>query len=81
MNDSINIDVSPSLNPELHKAIFRLVGDFDISMNELGKAVFFLQSKQPAGQSTKPDSIEDIHTSILKNREVINKNLHSLNKE
>lgn len=73
-------------NPELQKALYNVSEKFNISMLELRNIINSMLENQSTIKSLKieqdeiPSPLEELNTAIIKNREIINKNLQTLNK-
>ncbi|MDM5285648.1 hypothetical protein [Peribacillus frigoritolerans] len=73
----------PSIhNTDLHKALQHVSEQFKVSLPELRDTIESLIQKQSmqlkADEKSSP--VEELNTAIIKNREIIKKNLQTLNR-
>lgn len=86
MNTDHGKVVYSNQNPELQKALYNVSEEFNISMLELRDLINSMLENQSTIKSIKieqdeiPSPLEELNTAIIKNREIINKNLQTLNK-
>ncbi|MFJ7744275.1 hypothetical protein [Peribacillus sp. NPDC097295] len=87
MNSDHGKVVSSIQNPEIHKELYNISAKFNISMLQLRDTIDSIlehqSSKIPlqSEQEVIRSPLEEINTAIIKNREIINKNLQTLNKD
>ncbi|MFK9119787.1 hypothetical protein ABEI56_26575 [Peribacillus castrilensis] len=70
-------------NTDLHKALQHVSEQFKVSLPELRDTIESLiqkQSMQLSEADEKSSPIEELNTAIIKNREIIKKNLQTLNR-
>ncbi|WP_336863367.1 hypothetical protein [Peribacillus frigoritolerans] len=74
----------PSIhNTDLHKALQHVSEQFKVSLPELRDTIDSLiqkQSMQLSEADEKSSPVEELNTAIIKNREIIKKNLQTLNR-
>jgi hypothetical protein len=75
----------PSIhNTDLHKALQHLSQQIKVSLPELRDTIESLIQKQSiqlsSEENEKSSPVEELNTAIIKNREIINKNLRTLNR-
>ncbi|MGE7600990.1 hypothetical protein ACQKL5_00675 [Peribacillus sp. NPDC097675] len=74
-------------NPEIHKELYNISAKFNISMLQLRDTIDSIlehpsnKNPLPIDQDITRTPLEELNTAIIKNREIINKNLQSLNKD
>ena len=87
MNSDHGKVVSSIQNPEIHKELYNVTAKFNISMLQLRDAIDYILEHQSSKiplqneQDIIRTPLEELNTAIIKNREIINKNLHTLNKD
>ncbi|WP_350299641.1 hypothetical protein [Peribacillus frigoritolerans] len=81
-----NDAIVPSIhNTDLHKAIHHLSEQFKVPLPELRDTIDLLIQNQSSGmqlsvEDHKSSPVEELNTAIIKNREIIKKNLQTLNR-
>ncbi|GAB6256449.1 MULTISPECIES: hypothetical protein [Peribacillus] len=85
MKDENNAIVPSIHNTDLHKAIQHLSEQFKVSLPELRDSIELLIQNQSSGMQLslgddKSSPVEELNTAIIKNREIIKKNLQTLNR-
>ncbi|MFF2497283.1 hypothetical protein [Peribacillus sp. NPDC058075] len=81
-----NDAIVPSIhNTDLHKALQHLSEQFMVSLPELRDTIELLIQNQSSGmqlslEDDKSSPVEELNTAIIKNREIIKKNLQTLNR-
>ncbi|MCK1981833.1 MULTISPECIES: hypothetical protein [Peribacillus] len=81
-----NDSIVPSIhNTDLHKALQHLSEQFNVSLPELRDTIELLIQNQSSGmqlslEDDKSSPVEELNTAIIKNREIIKKNLQTLNR-
>lgn len=86
MNSDHGKVVSSIQNPEIHKELYNVTAKFNISMLQLRDAIDSILEHQSSKIPLQNEQdirtpLEELNTAIIKNREIINKNLHTLNKD
>jgi hypothetical protein len=85
LKDESNAIVPSIHNTDLHKAIQHLSEQFKVSLPELRDTIELLIQNQSSGMQLslgdeKSSPVEELNTAIIKNREIIKKNLQTLNR-
>ncbi|MFJ7509739.1 hypothetical protein ACIQW7_09800 [Peribacillus simplex] len=82
-----NDEIVPSVhNTDLHKALHHLSEQYKVSLPELRDTIDILIQNQPSAMmqlnedDDKSSTVEELKTAIIKNREIIKKNLQTLNR-
>jgi hypothetical protein len=78
-----NEAIPPIHNTDLHKALQHVSEQFKVSLPELRDTIESLiqkQSMQLSESDEKSSPVEELNTAIIKNREIIKKNLQTLNR-
>ncbi|ASS95985.1 hypothetical protein [Peribacillus simplex] len=82
-----NDAIVPSIhNTDLHKALHHLSEQYKVSLPELRDTIEILIQNQSSAMmqlnedDDKSSTVEELKTAIIKNREIIKKNLQTLNR-